>query len=221
MKELSICILVLGSMCVAKQLTAQEATSSDTTLQITSRAVVVDVVVTDRKGVPVSGLKQSDFSVIEQGKPQAISFFEEHSASSKAEPAELPTLPPNVFSNFSPIGQPAAVNVLLLDSLNSPMEDQVYVHQQAMRFLKTLKPGSRMAIFTMSLGLHFVQGFTDDPAVLVAALSNKKNNEIESPALLTSTAEGSAQQVVIGQMSQIIPGSGRGMAPDKPSASPT
>ncbi|MGC1424270.1 MAG: VWA domain-containing protein [Terracidiphilus sp.] len=223
MKELSICILVLGSMCVTRQLKAQDnpsATGSDASLQITSRAVVVDLVVTDHKGVPVRGLKQSDFIVLEQGKPQTVSFFEEHSVSSKAEPAEFPTLPPNVFSNFSPTGQPPAVNVLLLDSLNSPMEDQVFVHQQAIRFLKTLEPGSRMAIFTMSMGLHFVQGFTDDPAVLVAALGNKKNNEIESPALLTSPAESSAQQAVIGQMSQIIPGSGGGHVPDSPSASP-
>ena len=120
MKELSICILVLGSMCVTRQLKAQDnpsATGSDASLQITSRAVVVDLVVTDHKGVPVRGLKQSDFIVLEQGKPQTVSFFEEHSVSSKAEPAEFPTLPPNVFSNFSPTGQPPAVNVLLLDSL--------------------------------------------------------------------------------------------------------
>jgi len=49
------------------------------------------------------------------------------------------------------------VNVLLLDSLNTPMEDQSFVHTQAMKFLKSMRPGSRMAIFTMSFGLRFVQ----------------------------------------------------------------
>jgi len=51
---------------------------AETTLRVNSRAVLVDVLVTDRKGAPVRGLPQSAFSVKEQGKPQGITFFEEH-----------------------------------------------------------------------------------------------------------------------------------------------
>ncbi len=38
------------------------------TLRTTSRAVLIDVIVSDRKGKPVTGLKQEDFIVTEQGK---------------------------------------------------------------------------------------------------------------------------------------------------------
>src|SRR6266849_894846 len=49
--------------------------------------VNVDVVVTDRAGNPVPGLKREDFELYENGKPQAISNFYEVSPSP---PAPLP-----------------------------------------------------------------------------------------------------------------------------------
>jgi VWFA-related protein len=165
----------------------------ETTLRVNSRAVLVDVLVTDKKGAAVKGLPQSAFSVKEQGKPQAITFFEEHHGIEPVE-QEAITLPPNVFSNHPDEQQPAAVTVLLLDALNAPVEDQSFVHQQALQFLKTARPGSRMAIFAMSSGLHFVQGFTEDPAVLVAALNSKKGNGVEQSSNLTTATEANAGQ---------------------------
>jgi VWFA-related protein len=175
------------------------------TFKISGKAVLLDVVVTDKSGNPVTGLKQESFSVLEKGKPQTISFFEEHRVEEDAKPVELPMLPMNVFTNFTPIQAPAAVNVLLLDSLNTPIEDQTYVHKQAMKFLKGLKPGSRMAIFTMGLGLRFVQGFSDDPAILMAALGNKKSSEMQNTMLIQGQQETLAQQTMLGQMAEIMP----------------
>ncbi len=177
-----------------------QADDSATTLRVNSRAVLVDVIVSDSSGKPVTGLSRDAFSVTEQGKPQTISFFEENGNTPPAPPVAMPTMPPDIFTNFSPFPQPAAVNVLLLDSLNTRMENQSYVHKQALQFLKSAKPGTRMAIFTMGLGLHFIQGFNDDPAVLMAALNNKKNNEIEASAMLKGQDETNAQQNVIGMM---------------------
>lgn len=171
------------------------------TLRTTSRAVLLDVIVYDSHGNPVKGLDRDAFTVMEQGKQQSISFFEEHGAAVSAEPAEMPKLPPDTFSNFSPFPQPAAVNVLLLDSLNTRMENQSFVHKQAVQFLKSAKPGQRMAIFTMGLGLHFIQGFNDDPTVLMAALNNKKNNEVEASVMLKGQDETNAQQTLVGMMS--------------------
>jgi hypothetical protein len=47
------------------------------TLHVTSREIVVDVMVTDAKGNAVHGLKQTDFSIEENGKPQPIRSFRE------------------------------------------------------------------------------------------------------------------------------------------------
>ena len=194
-------VLMVLSVPLLAQTAAQDANTPTSTLQINSRAVLVDVIVTGKGGKPITGLKQDAFTVTEQGKPQTISYFEEHTGAPAAAPKEIPKFPPNVFSNFSPFPQPAEVNVLLLDSLNTRMESQTLVHQQALKFLKDLKPGSRMAIFTMGKGLHFVQGFTDDPALLFAALGNKKNNEVQSSEMLKGQEETNAQANLIGMMS--------------------
>lgn len=212
----TILFMLLATALAATALLAQGGASAPdapvSSLRINTRAVLLDVVVTDRNGSPVTGLKQDAFTVTEQGKPQSLTYFEEHKGEEKAAPVELPTLPLNVFSNFSPFGMPPAVNVLLLDSLNTQMSNQSFVHQQALKFLRTAKPGSRMAIFAMGLGLHFIQGFTDDPSLLVAALDNKNNNEVESPVMIKGQEESSSQGVLVGMMSQDM-GNGATAAP--------
>lgn len=213
-RKLGYCFVVMGLAApLVAQTPAQDAATPTSTLQINSRAVLVDVIVTDKSGKPVTGLKQDAFAVTEQGKPQSIGYFEEHTGAPATAPQELPKFPPDVFSNFSPFPQPAAVNVLLLDSLNTRMESQAVVHQQAMKFLKDLKPGSRMAIFTMGKGLHFIQGFTDDPASLFAALGNKKDNEVQSSDMLKGQEESNAQANLVGMMNAPVGNGGHGCFP--------
>jgi len=214
---LSVAILATMPLAAQNQSPSPENANAENqtpaaTFKISGKAVLLDVVVTDKSGNPVTGLKPEAFSVLEKGKPQTISYFEEHGTTEDMKPVELPTLPMNVFTNFSPIQAPAAVNVLLLDSLNTPIEDQAFVHKQAIKFLKGVKPGSRMAIFTMGLGLRFVQGFSDDPAILMAALSNKKSSELENTVLIKGPDENQAQQTLVGLMSELMPAGPGGTA---------
>jgi VWFA-related protein len=188
-----------------------EAADTGTTLRLNSRAVLVDVIVTDRNGNPVKGLTKDAFRVTEEGSPQAISYFEEHRglAPEKQRQISMPQLPPNVFSNYSPIASPPAVNILLIDALNTPMPDQIYLRQAAEKYLKSLKPGSRLAIVTLGLKLRFVEGFSDDPAVLATALGYKHNDKPEPAVLLQSKEETHAENTVIDLMNQMV-GAGSG-----------
>jgi VWFA-related protein len=170
--------------------------AAQSTLKVNSRAVLVDVVVTDSKGNPVKGLKQADFRVLEQGQRQSIGYFEEHTAdllARRSEKRAFPELPPNVFTNFSPFPTPPAVNILVLDSLNTPMNDQMYLKKAAQHYLQTLKPGTRLAIFTMGMRLSYIQGFSDDPAILATAMGYRKNDKSEPAVLLQSQGESDAQ----------------------------
>jgi len=144
-------------------------------LRTNTRAVVVDVVVTKGED-PVLSLHERDFQIFEDGKPQTIDFFEEHTARalSAGAIAPLPKMPPNVYTNVPPAPESDAVNVLLLDALNTDKEDQIYVHNQIMHFLTSMQPGTRVAIFTLSSRLRMVQGFTTDTAVLRDALNDRK-----------------------------------------------
>ena len=144
-------------------------------IKANTRAVAVDVVVTKGQDEPVTALRKQDFVLMEDGKPQAIDFFEEHTVPvASAALAPLPAMPPHVYTNVPAAPQSDAVNVLLLDSLNTPRQDQSYVHQQIVAFLKTMKPDARIAIFTLGSKLRLIQGFSDDPAVLRAAIDDKK-----------------------------------------------
>src|SRR5689334_15544031 len=67
-------------------------------LRTNTRLVVVDVVVTDSKGQPVSDLKVEDFTLLEAGTPQKISGFSfQHPGAGRRMAARQ--LPPNVVSN--------------------------------------------------------------------------------------------------------------------------
>ena len=144
-------------------------------IKANTRAVAVDVVVTKGQDEPVTALRKQDFVLMEDGKPQTIDFFEEHTVPvASAALAPLPAMPPHVYTNVPAAPQSDAVNVLLLDSLNTPRQDQSYVHQQIVAFLKTMKPDTRIAIFTLGSKLRLIQGFSDDPAILRAAIDDKK-----------------------------------------------
>jgi len=169
-----------------------DTTNSVATFKTKARLVLVDVVVTNNKGEPVTGLKKEDFEVSEDGKPQAISTFEEHHGAPPTQ-IKLPPMPPNVYTNF-PLTQTAdSVNILLLDALNTPAADQSYVHSQMIKYLKTIPPRTRVAIFTLASRLRMLQGVTTDSSELLAVLNNEKSAPHPSP-LRASTVESDADQ---------------------------
>lgn len=156
-------------------------------IKVETRVVLVDVVVTDRKGETIPNLRQEDFQVTEDGKPQTISAFEEHRRGTSA-PVSLPTLPPNVYTNVQPVKAGDSVNVLLIDLLNTMPWFQKDVCNQATKFLATLPPGTRLAIFTLNdQQLRLVRGFTTDFSGLSAALDDKKSGVIPESSWLNPT----------------------------------
>ncbi len=81
--------------------------------------------------------------------------------------------------------------MLLLDTLNTPEQDFAYARNQVIQFLHNVAPGTRMAVVSLSDKLTFIQGFTSDPATLLAAVENKKTgvNPETSTALISRTEE--------------------------------
>jgi VWFA-related protein len=146
-------------------------------IKTNARTVLVDVVVTKGRGDSVPGLLKEDFVLTEDGKPQSIDYFEEHGTKTlPAETAKSPApLPPNVYSNIPPALASDSVNILLIDTLNTELTDQPFVRANVLKFLKQMKPGTRVAIFSLGAQFRFVQGFTSDVSLLQEALNNKKN----------------------------------------------
>jgi VWFA-related protein len=177
--------------------TQQTSQSGVATLRAGTQLVVVDVVVTDKNQKPIHGLKASDFTLTEENAPQTIKHFEEHTALTPADVTKFPALPkfpPGVFTNYTPAPVNGAVNLLLLDALNTPVRDQAYVRLQLLAYLNATPPGTRIAIFGLTTQLTILQGFTSDPEILKAVTSSKLGKN--SPLLQDSVGGGGIQNTV-------------------------
>ncbi|HTV08339.1 MAG TPA: VWA domain-containing protein [Candidatus Aquilonibacter sp.] len=173
-------LLTLTSVCAAQNSqpvrSGEPAQTPAETLHTSTELVVLDVVVEDRDGNPYHGLTKDDFVVTEQKKPQTVLNFEEHRAASTQRPGvEFPKLPPGIFTDYSPVAPDSTLNVLLIDTLNTPMKDQVFVRQQLLDYVKHEKPGTQVAVFGLASRIYMLQGFTSDPAILQAAVEHKLN----------------------------------------------
>lgn len=184
-KNLAALTLLLVSTAASPQQAPEPVAP---TLKTTARLAVVDVVVTDSSGNPVPGLHKEDFQVLEDGKLQTISVFEEHTAKPLAA-IKPPTLPPNTFDNSPRADAPDSLNIVLLDALNTPLGDQSLVHQQVFKYLSGMHASAPMAIFILSTRLRLVHGFTSDLSTLLAVLNDKKSGSSPqtSPLLLSGT----------------------------------
>jgi VWFA-related protein len=95
---------------------APTATADTPTFPAQVELVTVDVVVTDKKGSPITDLKQEDFVLNEDGAPQAIASFE----AIQVPPAASPTTPakPKVSSNTTPEARTGRSFVIVFDDVH-------------------------------------------------------------------------------------------------------
>jgi VWFA-related protein len=191
---LCVVSVLLVSAITAIRLGAQQSSSDIPvpTIRANTRLVLVDVVVTDKQGKPITGLKQDDFVLEESGKKQKIATFttpEDAAKGSSPQP-----LPPGIYSNGPEYRSPGGpITVFVLDAANTPFRDQAYGRLQMLKYVQEQsKPGQRMAIFALTNGLHMMQDFSSDPNVLTAALKRYKPQEpilgASGPAAISSAS---------------------------------
>jgi VWFA-related protein len=113
-------LLVLAS---AAGLAAQEAQkpaapppAETPTFPAQVEQVIVDVVVTDKKGSPIRGLTRQELTVTEDGVAQQIVSFE--AVQLPEQPSAVPPPPPRVTVNTSPEERRGRTFVILFDDMN-------------------------------------------------------------------------------------------------------
>jgi VWFA-related protein len=173
-------VLVLNVAAGPTMLSAQQipADIPSITIRANTRLVVIDVVATDKKGQPVTGLKLEDFTLEENGKKQKVSVFVPPSILDRTAAAPSPVTP-GIFSNHPenvlPTGTPI---VLLLDAANSSFANQAYARSQMLKYvLEQGQSGRPMAVLTLTNRLSVLQQFTSDPQVLLTAIKNFRPEE--------------------------------------------
>jgi VWFA-related protein len=150
----------------------------------TTQLVIVNVSAKDKDGKPVEGLKATDFTVTEDGKPQAVKVFEFQRLEETAAPeivtapapaAAAPAAPPPpvvaaaVQTTITP-ARPGEIKykdrrllVLYFDFQGMPPDDQMRVQGNALKFIKTqMTPSDLVAIMTYAGELKVLQDFSED-----------------------------------------------------------
>ena len=148
------------------------------TIRANTRLVVVDVVVTDKKGQPITGLKAEDFTVEENGKKQKISVFV--APGRRIGRARTPA-PAGILSNHPEnVGTPAGrSDGFVARCREFPLQGpglRALADAEVRRWSRA-KLDIRMAVFTLTDRLRVLQQFTSDPQVLLTAIKNLKPQE--------------------------------------------
>jgi len=127
----------------------------DDVIKVDTQLIEVPVVITDKAGKPVLNLKQNNFVVYEDGKPQDILDF-----STTTAPFEV---------------------ALLLDTSGSTRQDLQLIQRAAQSFISSLRPGDRVAIvaYRQAAGegrgqaaVEIVSGLTSSRTALTEALQH-------------------------------------------------
>src|ERR1700722_15893 len=178
MRKLVI-FLFAAALAVAQQIGQNAPPGGNSTVTFTTGAqlVVEAVVVTDKKGSPVEGLTANDFTVTENGVPQAIRFFDHQtlpqipgSAPARSEPEHI-----HVYDKLgrTQISREAPGNTrykdrrllaLYFDMTAMPPGDQLRSLAAAEKFIRTqMTPADLLAILRYTGGaVDVLQDFTGD-----------------------------------------------------------
>src|SRR5579884_1111169 len=142
-----------------------DATSAAITVDV--RQVLVPVVVTDKHGHHVTGLRQSDFRIFEDGEEQNIVGFRAESSATAATDAGA--------LNSNPAQTPVRHTfIVCVDTLHMDLGNFGPAFDALQRLFREEKGGdSRYALVELGQTLRIVQDFTSDPDLVRKALTDK------------------------------------------------
>lgn len=155
------------------------ARSTDFSIKVRVNLVLVRLVVRQADGKFVSGLKQEDFQVFDNGKRQKISSFSVETAEKGPENEAAPMVPEKVAGTEAPaeagagvVNAPAMAQrfvALVFDDSHMKAADAMAVHSSTKKLFATLTPTDRVAIYSTTGDVQ--QDFTGDAATLRKALA--------------------------------------------------
>ena len=169
-----IALHVRSNLIVYAQQAAAASEPDIDVIRTETRLVLVDTVVTDKKGNYIRDLAQKDFKVWEDGKEQSVSSFsyEENATSTKTQPRYI---------------------VLFFDNSTMDFGDQAKARDAAAKFIDAnVGPDRLIAIAEFGGNVHISQNFTADAARLQQVVKGIKGSAVspnaEPPVMVASLA---------------------------------
>jgi len=196
--------LVLAALALTPFAQAQAPQTA--TFTSNTNLVIVDVTVRDKAGQPIAGLKASDFTVLEDGKPQKISVFEFQKLSDEPEPPpklaladqlKLPEAPKTTITAEKP-GQiqyhDKRLMVFYLDFSSMGVEEQLRAQDAALEYLdKRITKDDLVAILLYTSAVQVLSDFTGDRDALTGILKALPIGEMSEMAGLADTDDSNGE----------------------------
>ncbi len=202
---LSICaVIVLALAAGAVAFAQQPPTGADEVVRVNTELVQTDIMVFDKAGRFVPGLKADSFELIVDKKPQSVAFFEELSSGSQKRVAA-----PQRDAESTQVAPSAARAsrsvIFFIDDLHLAPDSLVRTRKALLEFInRGMSANDQVAITSSSGQIGFLQQFTADRAVLIMAVSRLKyradtKTDMEAPPM----SEFAASQIRDGDESAI------------------
>lgn len=174
-------------------------------VRVTSELVLVNVVVRDKKGNLVRDLKKDDFTLLEDGKRQAISTFDfenvdELATAGAAEATTSGTAPDSAL--LRPTDKPANLNardrrlmLFFFDFSGMEPEDIERSVGAAKKFVQTrMQPADMIALVSLATNMRIDLDFTDDKAKVLNVLNSYTSGQGQGfDNGTTGSSEGTAE----------------------------
>jgi len=172
------------------------AGQQDTGLKITvtTNLVIVNIGVQDRDGKPIEGLKDSDFEILEDGKPQKISVFEYQRLETQPSTAPTEAAPKTPRKEITP-SAPGQIRykdrrlmALFFDFSGMPQPDQIRAQNAALKFIdQQMTPSDMISIMSFTNKLQVLEDFTNDRDRLREVIESFRIGEASELAVEAAT----------------------------------
>ena len=176
---IALLILLLSSLAYPQSQTPskQRTADEDQPIRISTQLIQLDVVVVDKKGQVVKGLKKEDFELLESGKRQPVEFFEYVEAGKGkgritigGQPG-VPGAPPS--SQGAGEGDIGRIFAFVVDDLTIRPDDLVFVRRMLTNFVNNqMQATDLVAIVRTVGGKGLLQQFTTDKQLLARAIES-------------------------------------------------
>src|SRR5215813_2453286 len=151
---------------------SQNPPGQDQPIRVKTELINLRAVVTDKRGQPITDLKKEDFELMENGKPQEVSFFSVVKIPSRGEARQPQNSPSNVTPDVParttrPAETIGRTVLLYVDTLHLSPQSLLSVKQSLRKFIdERLTDQDLTAIVTSAGSLGVVEQFTRDRRVL-------------------------------------------------------
>lgn len=175
-------LLTLGLPVVGQTQTQPASPQSDDVLRINTELVQTDVMVFDRRGQFVDGLKPEQFVLTLNGQAKNVSLFERVTSGSSLEAVQInSSRSTSTVTDKNTANRPGRLIFFFADDLHLSGESLARGRKALLHFIESqLNPEDRVAIVSSSGQIGFLQQLTDNSAVLheaIARLNYKKSTE--------------------------------------------